>query len=33
MPRLRQPGERGDMWARVKLALPEPMSDAEESKG
>jgi len=29
MPRLGRPGERGDMWARVKLVLPEPMSDAE----
>ncbi|HXV63675.1 MAG TPA: J domain-containing protein [Vicinamibacteria bacterium] len=29
MPRLGQPGERGDMWARVKLVLPEPISDAE----
>jgi curved DNA-binding protein len=29
MPRLGRPGERGDMWARVKLVLPETMSDAE----
>ncbi len=29
MPRLGQPAERGDMWARVKLVLPESMSDAE----
>ncbi len=29
MPRLGRPGERGDMWARVKLVLPEPMTDAE----
>jgi len=29
MPRLGRPGERGDMWARVKLVLPEPMNDAE----
>jgi len=29
MPRLGRPGERGDMWARLKLVLPEPISDAE----
>jgi curved DNA-binding protein len=29
MPRPGRPGERGDMWARVKLVLPEPMTDAE----
>jgi curved DNA-binding protein len=29
MPRLGRPGERGDMWARVKLVLPEPMNEAE----
>jgi len=29
MPRLGRPGERGEMWARVKLVLPEPMSDDE----
>ncbi len=29
MPRLGRAGERGDMWARVKLILPEPLSDAE----
>jgi curved DNA-binding protein len=29
MPRLGRPGERGDMWARVKLVLPEPMTEAE----
>jgi curved DNA-binding protein len=29
MPRLGRPAERGDMWARVKLVLPEAMSDAE----
>jgi len=29
MPRLGQPRERGDLYARVKLVLPEPLSDAE----
>jgi len=29
MPRLERPGERGDMYARAKLILPEPMSDLE----
>ncbi len=29
MPRLGRPAERGDMWARVRLVLPESMSDAE----
>ena len=29
MPRPGRPGERGDMWARVRLVLPEPMNDAE----
>jgi curved DNA-binding protein len=29
MPRLGRAGERGDMWARVKLVLPEPMNEAE----
>jgi curved DNA-binding protein len=29
MPRLGQPGERGDLYARAKLVLPEPLSDAE----
>jgi curved DNA-binding protein len=29
MPRLGRPGERGDMWARVKLVLPEPLTEAE----
>jgi len=29
MPRLGRPAERGDMWARVKLVLPEPMNEAE----
>ena len=29
MPRLGRPTERGDLWARVELVLPEPISDAE----
>jgi curved DNA-binding protein len=29
MPRPGRPQERGDMWARVKLVLPEPLTDAE----
>ncbi len=29
MPRLERPTERGDMFARVKLVLPEALSDAE----
>jgi curved DNA-binding protein len=29
MPRLGRPAERGDMWARVKLVLPESMTEAE----
>jgi curved DNA-binding protein len=29
MPRLGRPGERGDMWVRVRLALPETMSEDE----
>jgi DnaJ-class molecular chaperone len=29
MPRLRKSGERGDSLARVKIVLPELMSDAE----
>jgi len=29
MPRLRRPGERGDLYARVKLVLPEPLHDDE----
>jgi curved DNA-binding protein len=29
MPRLERPDERGDMYARVKLVLPEPLSDTE----
>lgn len=29
MPRLNKPAERGDMYATVKLVLPEPLSDEE----
>jgi curved DNA-binding protein len=29
MPRLERPGERGDLYAHVKLVLPERLSDAE----
>jgi curved DNA-binding protein len=29
MPRLERPNERGDMYARAKLVLPEPLSDSE----
>jgi curved DNA-binding protein len=29
MPRLEMPTERGDLYARVKLILPEPLSDSE----
>jgi curved DNA-binding protein len=29
MPRLERPSERGDLFARVKLVLPEPLSDTE----
>ena len=29
MPRLERPSERGDLFARVRLVLPEPLSDAE----
>jgi curved DNA-binding protein len=29
MPRLERPAERGDLYARVKLVLPEPLSDGE----
>ncbi|OAN36339.1 molecular chaperone DnaJ [Chloroflexus islandicus] len=29
MPRLENPAERGDLFARVKLVLPEPLTDAE----
>ena len=29
MPRLGLSAERGDMWARVKLVLPEPMTESE----
>jgi curved DNA-binding protein len=29
MPRPGRPGERGDMWVRVKLVLPEPMTEVE----
>jgi curved DNA-binding protein len=29
MPRLGRPAERGDMWVRVKLVLPEPMTEEE----
>ncbi|HWQ15496.1 MAG TPA: DnaJ C-terminal domain-containing protein [Roseiflexaceae bacterium] len=29
MPRLERPSERGDLFARVKLVLPEPLSEAE----
>jgi curved DNA-binding protein len=27
MPRLDRPGERGDLYARVKLVLPETLTD------
>lgn len=29
MPRLERPADRGDMYARIKIVLPEPLSDAE----
>jgi curved DNA-binding protein len=29
MPRLERPSERGDLYARIKLVLPEPLSDSE----
>jgi len=29
MPKLDRPNERGDLYARVKIVLPEPMSDSE----
>jgi len=29
MPRLEQPSERGDLYARAKLVLPEPLSESE----
>ena len=29
MPRLGQPNSRGDLYARARLVLPEPMSDRE----
>jgi curved DNA-binding protein len=29
LPRLGQPDSRGDLYARVKLVLPEPMSEQE----
>jgi curved DNA-binding protein len=29
MPRLERPAERGDLYARAKLVLPEPLSDQE----
>jgi curved DNA-binding protein len=29
MPRREKPAERGDLYARVKLVLPEPLSDSE----
>jgi curved DNA-binding protein len=29
MPRLEKPAERGDLYARAKLVLPEPLSDTE----
>jgi curved DNA-binding protein len=29
MPRLGRPGERGDLWAKAKLVLPEPMTEEE----
>ncbi len=32
MPRLENPAERGDLFARVKLVLPEPLSDADLAK-
>jgi curved DNA-binding protein len=32
MPRLERPSERGDLYATVKLVLPEPLSDADLEK-
>jgi curved DNA-binding protein len=29
MPKLGKPDERGDLYARIKLVLPEPMSQEE----
>jgi curved DNA-binding protein len=29
MPHLGQPQQRGDLYARVKLVLPEPLTDDE----
>jgi curved DNA-binding protein len=29
MPRLGNPGDRGDLYVRIKLTLPEPLSDQE----
>jgi curved DNA-binding protein len=29
MPRLEQPGERGDLYARAKLVLPDALSESE----
>jgi curved DNA-binding protein len=29
MPRPEKPAERGDLYARAKLVLPEPLSDSE----
>ncbi len=29
MPRLEHPGERGDLYARAKLVLPDPLSESE----
>jgi curved DNA-binding protein len=29
MPRLERPAERGDLYTKVKLVLPEPLSDTE----
>jgi curved DNA-binding protein len=30
MPRLRKPGERGDLYARVKIILPQNLSEEEK---
>jgi curved DNA-binding protein len=30
MPRLRKPDERGDLYARIKIVLPQNLSDEEK---